>query len=90
MNAYNPIASGNLYQPYLDAARQNLEAMLKLADDFSDLEFRDAADSLLTAFKDYAEDCQTIIDDANAEPEGEETDRFWRDSFHAINAGLGE
>jgi hypothetical protein len=88
MNAITPIASGNLYQPYLDAARQNLEALLKLASDFSDLEFRDAADNLLTAFKDYAGDCQTIIDDA--EPEGEETDRFWRDSFHAVNAGLGE
>jgi hypothetical protein len=88
MNAITPIASGNLYQPYLDAARQNLEALLKLATDFSDLEFRDAADNLLTAFKDYAEDCQTIIDDA--EPEGEEADRFWRDSFHAINTGLGE
>jgi len=78
MNAITPIASGNLYQPYLDAARQNLEALLKLASDFSDLEFRDAADNLLTAFKDYAG------------PEGEETDRFWRDSFHAVNAGLGE
>jgi hypothetical protein len=71
MNAYNPIASGNLYQPYLDAARQNLEALLKLADDFSDLEFRDAADSLLTAFNDYGEECQRLIDAANTHPTDE-------------------
>lgn len=63
------IATGSQFQAYLDAARQNLEALVKLA--ATDADFHSAADNLFTAFNDYAEDCQDLIDRANAPFDGE-------------------
>lgn len=65
------IATGNCYEPYLIAAGRNLEELLKLAHQFGDTKFAEAADSLLTAFNDYGEECQRLIDAANTHPTGE-------------------
>lgn len=65
------IATGNCYEPYLIAAGRNLEELLKLARTFGDTKFAEAADSLLTAFNDYGEECQRLIDAANTHPTDE-------------------
>lgn len=83
------VATGGSFETYLIAARKNIDAMVKLAIEARDTKFADAASNLLTAFDDYAGDCQCLIDLEN-EKTGFDEDRFWRDSIHALNRGMGD
>ena len=62
------IATGNSYEPYLIAARQNIDALVKLATEFGDAEFVSTAQSLLDGFDTDAGELTQLIDEANAEP----------------------
>lgn len=84
------IATGSVYQTYLDAARTNLENLHRLAVGLNDKEATDEAQSLLDAFDDYAIGLNGMIDEANANAgDFDASEGFWRESVYAKRAGLG-
>lgn len=85
------IATGRVFATYMDAARRNLEAMLRLSEALRDKEFAREAQLLLDNFNDCARGAEDLIaDSAEFEASFRECDQFWRDSIHAETAGLGE
>lgn len=68
------IAEGNCYEPYLIAARKNIDALVKLATEFGDSHFAFVAQSVLDGFDDNASDLIQMIDEANEEPEDRSDD----------------
>lgn len=59
------IATGKVYQTYLDAARKNLENLVRLTDALKDIEFGREAQIILDSFDDSAFNAYAIIADAN-------------------------
>lgn len=85
------IATGRVFATYMQAARRNLETMLRLSETLRDAEFAREAQLLLDNFNDCARGAEDLIADSAAnEAVFRDCDQFWRDSIHAENAGLGE
>lgn len=61
------IATGKVFQTYLDAARSNLANMLKLATALKDAEFAHEARAMLESFDEAAADALELIAEANGE-----------------------
>lgn len=83
------IATGKVFQTYLDAARCNLANMLQLATALKDAEFAHEAQCMLESFDEAAADALELIAEANANSgafDGGEL--FWRESIYVENAGL--
>lgn len=59
------IATGKVYQTYLDAARKNLENLARLAAALHDSEFGREAQLILDSFDDAAMDAVALISEAN-------------------------
>lgn len=85
------IATGRVFATYMQAARRNLETMLRLSEALRDPEFAREAQLLLDNFNDCARGAEALIADSDeCEASFRDCDQFWRDSFHAERAGLGE
>ena len=61
------IATGKVFQTYLDAARCNLANMLQLATVLKDAEFAHEAQYMLESFDEAAADALELIAEANGE-----------------------
>ena len=87
MNAHNSIpviATGTVYATYLDAARKNLDALVRLSQGLEDAEFEREVQFILDVFDDAVGDARTIIEEANANSEAfGEDDSCWRESVYA-------
>lgn len=59
------IATGKVYQTYLDAARKNLENLVRLTAALNDSEFGREAQLILDSFDDAAMDAVALIGEAN-------------------------
>lgn len=59
------IATGSVYQTYLDAARKNLENLVRLTAALKDSEFEREAQIILDSFDDAAMDAVALIGEAN-------------------------
>ena len=61
------IATGSIFQTYLDAARLNLANMLQLATALKDAEFAHEALGMLESFDEAVADALELIAEANGE-----------------------
>ena len=59
------IATGSIYQTYLDAARKNLANLVRLTAALKDAEFGREAQNILDIFDDSAMDAVALISEAN-------------------------
>ena len=84
------IATGQCYHIYLEAARRNLDNLLKLATGFKDDAFVKEAEFILEAFNNAAEDAMAMIAQANDDSNGIPADTFWRESAAAQDRGMGQ
>lgn len=65
LNKFPTIATGKVFQTYLDAARQNLDNLVRLAAALKDGEFGREAQIILDSFDDSAMDAFALINEAN-------------------------
>ena len=82
------IATGSIFADYLDAARKNLDALVRLTAAHKDAEAAKQAQYIIDTFDDASMDLNDLI--ARASDVGADDDQYWRESESARARGMDE